>query len=153
MKNCAYNWQRSFFLPREGCARSLRGTPHLCSSWKDQAPLQIFYAAKILLLRHPVLSQSRLAGCSMSTRLGWHALHADAVHLHGRDQRVRCAIKTRSTGRGWLQSSAKHERKEGRELGAPSAPARLAPKSLKEMGQYLLSSGGTPPSLLGLGVI
>lgn len=43
---------------------------------------------------------------------------------------------------------------EGRAaLGAPSATARLAPKSLSERGQYLLSAGGTPPSLLGLGVI
>lgn len=43
--------------------------------------------------------------------------------------------------------------KEGRAaLGAPSATARLAPKSLSEMGQYLLSAGGTSPSLLRLGV-
>lgn len=41
--------------------------------------------------------------------------------------------------------------KEGRvALGSPSATARLAPKSLS---QYLLSAGGTSPSLLGLGVI
>ena len=44
--------------------------------------------------------------------------------------------------------------KEGRAaLGAPSATARLAPKSLDEMGQYLLSAGGTPPSLLAVSVI
>jgi len=129
---------------------SLHGTPHLCSSWEDPTSLQIFHTAKIPLLRHPVLSQSWLLCVCMA----WMACSA-RQHRSDKCQGSKgwtCHRDSRHRER--VAAVVSKAQKEGRAaLRAPSATACLAPKSLSEMGQYLLSTGGTLPSLLGLGVI
>lgn len=90
---------------------------------------------KIPQLRHPALSQS------------WWTLLEFVAQIRG----FKVPPRLGAQGQG---GHSQRNTKEGRVvLAAPSAAAHLAPKNLPGMGQCLSSTGGTRPSLRGLGEI
>lgn len=93
-------WQRNFFLPQEGCAWSLCGTPHLCSPQEGQTSLQI------------CPDPSAEAPSAVPKLAGHCSVSAGPCCVRGTDQRVQGATQARGTGAGWPQA-VKHKGRKG----------------------------------------
>lgn len=131
---------RSFFLPREGCAWSLCGTPHLCSPQEGQTSLQICQDPSA---EAPSALPKLTERCSVSPGRclsSWHRSEGSRCHP-GSGHRDRVA------------TASEAQRKEGRvALAAPSAAAHLAPMGWVSVCSPLVALGHPCEVRVGFGV-
>lgn len=102
-ENLTRTWQRSFFLPWEGCVWSPRGSPHLCSPLRIRAPLR---SAKDPSAGAPSALPKPAGRCWASPRhcpSWWHRSEGSRCHPgSGHRDRVATGSETqRKEGRHW----------------------------------------------------